>query len=279
MALLPLTFRPLRRIALVQAYLSVLLQNVRSGNYLQISPTSFYDTPRFVVCAMELTAAPTDPAVSFVPLTLYEEVSLLFSLYEFLVKLAVPFPNAKDSNTIVENLYDEITQGNGILGLCDQPQMEAFVDTLYRGTMQTFRSKKMLRRLVYATHCVGSDDECTLAVRSYLEKDKKDAVGEWWRRSSLHMGTETLKDVVAIMLLASRLSLESFGQSQSALVYAEKALELCRADDDRALPSPPTDIPGLTASCGRLFTPLAHQYLGSAYAQLALEGLIFLFAF
>lgn len=98
-----------------------------------------------------------------------------------------------------------------------------------------------------------------LGTRAYLERDWKDKKGEWWLRggdsrqfpndSSSNpnqmknentaplsakeevfkdeMRGETIDDVLCVLTAAAKICLDS-NQTQAALVYAEKAAELCK---------------------------------------------------
>ena len=160
----------------------------------------------------------------FTPISLHEELSLLVSLYETLVLAHIPYPDAEYSNRIVENVYDDITLVYGILGQYEAPaslsttatsQYELLLEALLRATSKTFRSRSIMRRIGWTASLAEAIEEAMMGYKMYLEKDKKDKVGEWWKRGPAALNGETGDDVLGVMIATSRLCLESLQVSFS----------------------------------------------------------------
>jgi hypothetical protein len=152
---------------------------------------------------------------------------------------------------------------------------DLLLEAYYRGTSHTFRSRSLVRRIAQTALLRESNDEASLAIKTYTERDKKDKQGEWWSRNegsppssnplTAHplspksydiLQGETVGDVINMFLSGSILLLDS-QQTQNGLLYAEKALELCRQHQ---------------IEFGFLFMPLAYHHLGLAFSQMAVES-------
>jgi hypothetical protein len=241
-----------------------------------------------------------------VPETLEEEISLILTLYEHTVNETIVFPRAGQENLILENLYDEITLAYTVLNqyhpaaiatskteyfavpvskekdershpnlVAVPTSWELLLESLYRGTFHTFRSRTLHRRIIRISLLLESIDEAAMAIKAFVEKDKCDKQGEWWRRidqlpppnapATPHpispqqqdsMRSETIGDVLTMFLVGCRLALEMH-QVQLAMFYAEKAMELCRS---------------FTHQWGRLLLPVTYYYLGLCFSRLAKES-------
>jgi len=147
-----------------------------------------------------------------------EELSVLLSLYEHMISRTIPYTDANSDNSLVENLYDDISLVYGMLGRYQSPnaaialkasQNELLLETFFRAVQSTFRSKSTLRRIGWAACLAEAIEEGMMGFKMYLEKDKKDKIGEWWRRGLAEMDGERADDVVFVLLAACKLSLES----------------------------------------------------------------------
>lgn len=155
---------------------------------------------------------------------------------------------------------------------------ELLVEAYYRALNNTFRSRSILRRLAITAYYLDSIDEAWLFIKAYLEKDKKDALGEWWSRSSTlasapplsaqsthqlplavadSMNGETNGDVIAMFLLGCQVSLQ-MALPHDAVTFAEAAMEQCRL---------------YPLAHGQLYMPLAYYSMGRSFSRLSIESL------
>jgi hypothetical protein len=75
---------------------------------------TFHRLPSFNTRIILSATADDSGSDLVVPETLREELAMLFSPYEHCVKTSIPFPYAKQPNTVVKNLYNEIMVSYGM---------------------------------------------------------------------------------------------------------------------------------------------------------------------
>ncbi len=185
-----------------------------------------------------------------VPLTIQEELSIVFSLLEELAKDTFKFPKADEKNIIVTHVYNEIVLATCMLSnythaatpepivieppparpestmsrrsflsrksrasttpVIQKPTVlqppstwNLLLETMYRAARHSFRSRSVLRCLGTIALLLESPEEALCLFKVYLEKDKKDKFGEWWRRDDEEMDGESIEDVVSVHLAAS----------------------------------------------------------------------------
>lgn len=272
-------YRPLKRISVLRNYIFHLALTCRCWNYR--SPAMVLTT---TTDSEDTAVANAEPP--FVPRSLNEELSLLLALYESIVTSTISFPRADSPNQVVENLYDDITFIYCLFGFHESPaslanaatsQYELLLEAYFRATGRTFRSRSVMRRIGWTATLAEALEEAMMGFKMYLEKDKKDKRGEWWMRDPEEMAGETMDQVVGVLIAVTRMCLESLQvgggshggacderivqssptQTQSAVIYAEKAVDLCR------------DAIGPSDS---VYLPLSLYYLGITYSRLGIES-------
>jgi hypothetical protein len=90
----PISFRPRKRLSLIRNYIHLLLFAFRKANYEPPTPVDKVYTPR----------------------TMEEELVLLYALQSELVKRVSTFPEAEVENKYVEEVYESLMLGAGMLG-------------------------------------------------------------------------------------------------------------------------------------------------------------------
>lgn len=243
------------------------------------------------------------------PMSLSEELEKLLPAYEKCVTENFPFPPAGQRNRIVDVFYDDmiliyttffprlasvfvadLNFATNLSGSDDSKDLELIQrsriynsalpthklqDSIYNSMAHTFRSRKALRRLALSSLMIESMEETLMAVKAYLEKDKRDDLGEWFRRpgikgsvcssdferpGSKHISDiteECIDDILVVLISGSNAALRSF-HIQHALIYAEKAVLLCKDSPDLVEPS---------------LLSLAYHHLGICYSKIAFETL------
>jgi hypothetical protein len=184
-----------------------------------------------------------------------QELSELIGLMEHIATNCIPYPKAGQPNGIIETVYDDITIVYSIFNSYQQPfapvssntandteepqsdtdsqsanktsteqqpkyqksSWSNLLDAYYRATGLTFRSKKLLRRIGMTALLLEAVDEASFAFKAYLEKDKKDKIGEWFRRPGVSEtldlfsinhpqcgDNETVQDVIAVLIASAK---------------------------------------------------------------------------
>jgi hypothetical protein len=247
--LLPLDRCQLKRIAVCHMLIHCLMQSFRSTNYRPPCLPAAYRP--------QTTAEQSAPAPLILPETIEQELSECLSLMEHLAVESVSYPRAGQPSGIIEAVYDDITivyslfnhtppYGFMSSGGADNQQKETpidgdgdaqdddlpaanrsawsrYIECCYRATGLTFRSRKQLRRLGLAAVLVEAVDEAVYAFKGYLERDKKDQQGDWFRREGISEcldlfrpdcgqagDNETVEDVMVVLLAAARVYMTGF---------------------------------------------------------------------
>lgn len=154
-----------------------------------------------------------------------------------------------------------------------------FLDSMYRAAQFTFRSRALLRTIGFIAACLESVDESITAFKTYLEKDKKEKLGDWQKglppsvsidfspmisMSVSNMNPneerrwwETSVDLLSVLVAAAKVSFDAY-QVQIGLSFAERAVELSKET---------------IKTSGKWLAPLSYYYLGLGYSLLGCETL------
>ena len=212
------------------------------------------------------------------PWSYFEEVSMVLSVYEYLLQEYTPFPDANQNPILAEYFYSKVTTIYSMFSSTNENVCEAavyrygfentdfwhlYLESVYRAAKKTFRSKTNLRRLAYTALILESYVEADCAFGAYFERDKKiKSPADWWTLATnnspstyLQSAYEFNYDIVSASLAATKTALE-ISSSHSAISYAEKAISVCKEN--------PT-------SAGKLLFPIAYCYLGISYDHLSQE--------
>lgn len=102
------TFRPRKRLSLIRNYIHLLLASVRRSTYTPPTPPPF--------------SPPSTSSSIYSPVTIEEELLLLYGIQAELVKMVAHFPRAEEENKYVQGVYEGLMIGSGVFGRLEREE-------------------------------------------------------------------------------------------------------------------------------------------------------------